>query len=469
MSDHPDIDRLPLEIDGTAVRETIREIFTNWPENGEPDNISKAGCLALARSGYQVWNAWRNVFPTNSNLVPNIADFSKYDFSADLINFSEFDFGDNANFSLAKFPKNQSFTNARLGVNCLLLATSWGDSCSFDKATFGKGTHFHGAQFGINCSFFAAKFGEDIQFFGAYFGAGITFQKAQFAGYINFSASNWEQMKILIEWTDEQFEAIKKSAARLNVAPDVFQAIDFKGAQFLGQPASNSDGQVDFSGRKFLGKTDFSSLDHESPVRFCSVPKFHGCEFHQDTSFDRAVFPDPTGNEKAARAYRTLKLAFSEQQALRQEQRFFRLEMEEERIGHWLNFWRALKSFKPAIAIQEIWVWFLHKLYELPSKYGLSVVRPTLLLVVSWLLFAQIYGSYLDTGTSCLSSLTTCELKTDWLGFSWHQALPLTGLNKPDEVSIKKIPLILLTFHKAISLAALFLIGLALRNLFKLK
>ncbi len=260
MSDHPDIDRLPLEIDGTAVRETIREIFTNWPENGEPDNISKAGCLALARSGYQVWNAWRNVFPTNSNLVPNIADFSKYDFSADLINFSEFDFGDNANFSLAKFPKNQSFTNARLGVNCLLLATSWGDSCSFDKATFGKGTHFHGAQFGINCSFFAAKFGEDIQFFGAYFGAGITFQKAQFAGYINFSASNWEQMKILIEWTDEQFEAIKKSAARLNVAPDVFQAIDFKGAQFLGQPASNSDGQVDFSGRKFLGKTARSKL-----------------------------------------------------------------------------------------------------------------------------------------------------------------------------------------------------------------
>lgn len=69
MSAHPDIDKLPLETDGIRVRETIREIFRN-PENGAPDNISKAGCLALAIKSNEVgreagdgkthvlWNAW---------------------------------------------------------------------------------------------------------------------------------------------------------------------------------------------------------------------------------------------------------------------------------------------------------------------------------------------------------------------------------------------------------------------------
>lgn len=47
VQDHTDIEKLPLEIDGIPVRETIREIFRN-PDNGTPDNISKAGCLALA-------------------------------------------------------------------------------------------------------------------------------------------------------------------------------------------------------------------------------------------------------------------------------------------------------------------------------------------------------------------------------------------------------------------------------------
>ena len=47
MSDHPALETLPLEINGTPVRETIREIFRN-PANGMPDTLSKAGCLALA-------------------------------------------------------------------------------------------------------------------------------------------------------------------------------------------------------------------------------------------------------------------------------------------------------------------------------------------------------------------------------------------------------------------------------------
>jgi hypothetical protein len=71
VPDHPDIEKLPPEIDGIPVRETIRQLFRE-PVNGTPDNISKEGCLALALKsnelggagkGYVVWNTWRETFP----------------------------------------------------------------------------------------------------------------------------------------------------------------------------------------------------------------------------------------------------------------------------------------------------------------------------------------------------------------------------------------------------------------------
>jgi hypothetical protein len=68
MSDHPDLETLPLEINGTPVRETIREIFRN-PANGTPDTIIKAGCLALALKGNGLGDtnnlALRNIFKLN--------------------------------------------------------------------------------------------------------------------------------------------------------------------------------------------------------------------------------------------------------------------------------------------------------------------------------------------------------------------------------------------------------------------
>ena len=65
MSDHPDLETLPLEINGTPVRETIRQISRN-PANGTPDTIRKAGFLALALKSNALGEnrdlALRNIF-----------------------------------------------------------------------------------------------------------------------------------------------------------------------------------------------------------------------------------------------------------------------------------------------------------------------------------------------------------------------------------------------------------------------
>ena len=65
MRNHPDLETLPLEINGTPVRETIREIFRNLA-NGTPDTIRKAGCWALALKSNALGEtrdlALRNIF-----------------------------------------------------------------------------------------------------------------------------------------------------------------------------------------------------------------------------------------------------------------------------------------------------------------------------------------------------------------------------------------------------------------------
>jgi hypothetical protein len=89
-----------------------------------------------------------------------------------------------------------------------------------------------------------------------------------------------------------------------------------------------------------------------------------------------------------------------------------------------------------------------------------------------------IYGglSYLN---NCLPDPARCSFSTAWIEFSLTQALPLPGLDKLSEnlrgklfpadglISIGVTFFVIL--HKVITLLALFLMGLALRNLFKLK
>lgn len=405
VQDHPDIEKLPLEIDGIRVRETIREIFRN-PDNGTPDHISKAGCLALAlRSnvvggrdrGCVVWNAWRKEFPgyIDDSSRKNCANFEGVNFSnvsCGEISFKRFDFGSRASFKRATFQ----------------------EKISFNDAIFGEFSSFHQAEF---------------------------FKRSSFQS----SAKN----------DDGSFLTIR-----------------FSGCRFVEK--------VDFSNRSFLGSSSFKAAS------FCVPPSFHGCELHQDTSFEGAKFPAPTGREEAARAYRTLKLAFSKQQAVREEQRFFRLEMAEETMGYRNKAKQALQEFKLLTGLREgfTWIlckayavlregftWILYKAYSVLSDYGFSVARPLVLMVAAWLVFATIYGH--SSGQEvCWVWYAGCELRGDWLGYSLRQALPIFGFDKPDHptsLAMKDVAVGWLFLHKTISLAALFLIGLALRNLFKLK
>lgn len=135
-------------------------------EHGKP-TYDQGFFLALARRGRDEWNDWRGKNPTI------IVTFQGVDFGAPdnmQIDFSGFQFGDNANFSCCRFrgaenpllgfkPGMAKFTNA-----------VFGQAANFHKAILGNGANLAGATFGYNASFSSATFGDWAYLAGISFG-----------------------------------------------------------------------------------------------------------------------------------------------------------------------------------------------------------------------------------------------------------------------------------------------------------
>ncbi len=446
----------------------------------DQENITRDECLALAHCGKDAWNTWRREFPPieQPNAAPylNRADFSTQDLSATNINFSGFDFGDNASFVHAKFGNRSSlFTESQFGVSTSFAAASFLGGAWFKGATFrgftsfdwtnfqglavfenieaNGGISFEGSLFAGQCFFREAVFRGVAIFVGASFARPTNFEQARFESGAFFMGSEWTQ--ISRPPSSQIHLEVKALAEAIGANPTSFPRMHF-GSTYFG-------GDTNFSGRKFSEGLSFAiaklpSNRPSSPTVFLSAPKFHNCELHQDTDFDKASFPAASGNSDAIRAYRTLKLAFSQQQDSQEEHRFFKLEMEEEAV--------AEKGAKR----------WLYRLYKYSSDYGFRVAWP-----LGWFLLATTLAGMLYA--------VQAELKFDFNGtylaplvqFSFASAIP--GLEKLAEpaalrlfgevskgIANYSLPTVLtLLAQKAISVLMLFLIGLALRNLFKMK
>ncbi len=420
----------PIDIE--SLDPLYRDVFRD-PENGIPDSISSAGCLALAQLGKEAWNTWRSKYPTKktpSGDWQNNADFYCHDFRVSKIDFSGFNFGNAANFNGTVFPQFASFNGALFGAEATFTGAQFASEASFKDCIFGQGARFNGTQFSNDATFENAIFDTGIRFVGL----------------------TWEQLGEYYSGRSGKVGKAKKWAEKRTLSPSTFKSICFDGTQFKGT--------VDFSNRTFLGLTTFNSVKKSVNTSFAVAPKFHNCKLHQDTSFEGADFPSPAGSADAIRAYRTLKLAFSQQQALREEQRFFRLEMAEE---------AARATGAPRL---------LYRAYAFLSDYGYSLARPAMLLVGTLLAMTLIYSGLSYAG-KCTPLVTSCNTYAASIEFGILQSLPFLGLDKfsdpiravlfPSEGLISTLATLAMVLHKAIALLALFLMGLALRNLFKLK
>jgi uncharacterized protein YjbI with pentapeptide repeats len=438
------------------------EVFAD-PENGTPDQITQAGCLALARLGREAWNTWRSKYPSQLDAfwVSNAVDFSGVDFRKEHMDFDSFifghgasfknaqfgqanfvgaEFGERANFIGAKLGYCPSFYNARFGYGANFSGTQFIEGAIFTSVEFGDHVCFDGAQFGDGPNFTQSRFGNGASFVGAQFGYGTNFEFTEFGESVTFISCSWASLTSQYRGCSDDLKAIKAWAGERGLSPETFKSISFAGANFTDR--------VDFSGRTFEGHTSFGCINTYWPTKFGKAPLFHNCKLHQDTTFDGAIFPEPSSdpieNDIAARAYRTLKLAFSQHQAIREEQLFFRLEMAEEaaKLVSSKNKTAIKNSLFPLTLgkskkILPFISYFLSHCariclfysYKLFSNYGFSFGRPLVLLLSALLVFLGIYTSLANL-TPCLLTHADCQIRYDLIQFTLLQALPLPGLDK---------------------------------------
>ena len=465
------------------------------------NNITKAECLELARAGKDQWNFWRRASPVRLDETGfnNFADFSGVDFKNDSIDFSDFFFGDHTSFEGARFGNRTLFARSDIGNWANFSGAVFGFEANFDGANLGNWANFKRTKFGTIASFMGTQFGNPASFDGANFGETTTFRGAQFAGRASFECAEFEGSVQFCAATWASISdvygnlfSIRRAWAELfDAAPNAFGNISFDGALF--------GATADFTDRKFLSRASFDSLQREKKISppktaasnsnikpigphafeeitfaagrrtiFGRTPVFHGCQLRQDTTFDHAKFPDTSGKGAAARAYRTLKLAFSQQQAIREEQRFFKLEMQEE-----------------AASLEPGWKRWLYRRYDYFSDFGFSIWRPLgRLVLLPSLIFGFAYWTLIVLGneTAMASPLALKpEFASQWLQFTFANMAPLpdSGLlkelrnnlfgNAVHSSMVGVFALVLETTQKLLALIGYFLMGLALRNLFKMK
>lgn len=491
------------------------ETLLTGGDKGVPSAPLPNGLLVLAHAGSLVWNEWRAAFPTERDgggIWMRAVKWQDPGSGQDIqfsnygeIDFSGFIFGDGADFSNRQFSTQwlAKFDGAIFGDEAQFDNAHFAGGASFRKAEFGRGAAFRGVTFSkypqtvglpwvcfeeaqlrdeailvLTFNWSVAPPSAEVNFSRARFGANtrILLNPGPPSGRLNFENCRFGSNANLGESDFGSFTSFRSAqfGDGASFKKSVIRDMSFDGAEFLGSVDFQGDSfsRVDFRGTRFNSVADFSNRKFTARARFGAArfrraPLFHNADLHQDTEFDEESFPERADQSgEASRAYRTLKLAMSKHQATREEQFFFRMEMREEQG----ELWRAGSLQKRMRAM-------LYRLYSVFSGYGASVAKPTFFLVVTWSIAAGVYGAIAQQSSFLETGVIDWHETLRWITFSVANSVPLGGA---DEMSRELrgrllesgkaawLPLILIT-HKLITVLLAFLIGLGLRNMFKMK
>lgn len=293
-------------------------------------------------------------------------------------------------------------------------------------------------------------FARDVVFDGGFYGRVQEFSNATFFGFAYFSGAKFGQI------SDFHISDFRNAVFCRNAW--------FTGATFGGE-ADFSD--ATFAGPTWFGETTFSAGANFSAASFKSTLSFEGARFEMHppnfngaSLYEGTIWPEAEGWPAAPAdggyaldhrsCYERLKKDAETHKKHRQEQFFFAKELECQQV------------------IDGPWRGWPTKLYGLLSGYGTSIVRPMTLLVLSWLFGANYMANGVSTQTgdplslgqafalSGANLLAVLPIRKDVFGEDFLKGLaPLTHV-----ISIGQM---------IIGLLCLFLIGLALRNRFRMK
>lgn len=380
------------------------------------------------------------------------ADFQDAEFKGDAW-FQDAEFQMNADFRYAEFQGGATFHDVKcqgkIDEDVLLFDFT---NAAFHSVFDARGAKLDSAIFG------SSAFKAAVNWQGAVFGHEADFFKCIFLGPVNFSDESDRAAQFLgkAEFGKAEFTGKVDFRAVEFVGPVSFKGVAnvdgrIRARQFGGEVkfdrASFGD-DVSFVNREFLDETSFRT------ARFLrKAPEFADSTLHEGTIWHGVQWPrtpsDSDGARDMADAYSHLRRRSNAIQDHEAELNFFAREMQAKRVAD-----GGLKGF-------------LILLYGLSCDFGRSVRRPLVWLFGLWLLPMVAYVDQLR-----LAGITTIEVGKLY-GFSAASLGGFFGVRKEFFADfMKDLPdaaLALSGMQSVLGAVFVFLLGLSLRNRFRIK
>ena len=405
----------------TEKRHTAEELVPYSPEEWQTKVAER--CKASAKDPEQV------VADLKDDVI---IDFSNVEFEHDA-SFKQYIFSRHASFRDAAFRSSADFAGATIfhrGANFGGATFFW--DANFDGANFAGSASFCGGKFYHSANFSRSNLGLasfiDVKFFGAAYFVDTTFaqwghfQRAAFIRLVTFGGATFSE--------EANFD----------------EAIFCRRADF-GKGSANGKGNI----TSFCGITSFVNAEMKQEVSFegavfkTEPPRFFGARLHQSTVWRGIKWPLPKNKNEAGTfidAYACLKLEMDRLKKHEDELEFFAHELGSRRVH--LGPWRGLPI----------------ALYELLSNYGRSYLRPFAAIVVLSIIGAGVFW-YFDARSFGEASALSAANALNIFGFRRD-----SGLETCTPLAWLKVFSAIQTILGAI---LLFLVGLGIRNKFRMK
>jgi uncharacterized protein YjbI with pentapeptide repeats len=437
----------------------------------------------VSLKNYAAWNRW---------IGGGLSDEERAKFAKDFAERTSLrlpELTKDPDFSRTQFDRRVIFDHFQFSRTTDFSSATFSGDASFRKAVFSRdaSARFHFARFAGRADFTDTRFYGNADFRSAIFSGKANFRLAQALDNIDFRSatfSDWADFQLAqIAYPDFRFATFSNyadfSKAMLS-GKIIFSGVtfsgdaDFGGTKFSGDSyfASTTFVEADFISARFLGEVNFQNATFSVGADFINaefaaqtifagsrfeiaVPDFRGAKMHEATEWHGAIWPrrphDSDNAQDQVYAYERLKQEMERLKKHEDEQMFFRREL------------RARRGLESPLS----GAWLLNFLYEALSDYGQSICRPLV-----WILLCFAIGYFIFAGTHVFNGTHLTRARAATLSFAnIFSFLPIKReIMTPAMIDgLSNWAQMIGVLQSLLGAVQLFLLGLALRNRFRMR
>ena len=375
---------------------------------------------------------------------PNPTDFRSATFFSEA-DFSLVRFNNNADFSSVTFSGEPNFYRARFYCSAEFTSATFSGTANLCEALFNKGVDFQSARFSGSVDFQSATLADP------------NFGSVTFPDYANFKSANFSG---LAHFFSAEFSGVADfDAAKFSGVADFGSATFYKTANFLSATfsamasfrAATFFRRIRFINADFGGNTIFADVRFESRVL-----DFRGATMHEATEWHGVTWAPPgskAGAQQQVYAYERLKQEMERLKKDEDEQNFFRRELRARR-----GLVRPLSGG-----------WLLNLVYQASSDYGNSISGPLLWLFGVFAAGASIFARASLHCGKAMSIKLAAKLSFANIFVFLPDKREIMMADKTMVDCLSNTTQAVSAAQSLLGVVLLFLLGLALRNRFRMK